>query len=587
MQTYFAVIVDQWQIIFGILLFIGLCGTLVSLALKNILGRHLTSNEYLTLGMAGWILPAALISVLWFLFGFKPSSPFNLFILMSLIGIPIFFLWRLHPKLEPDSKSIAFSLLLFFSASVLLRLAFISRVILPSYFDSAEHYRLIGSILGNTRGMLTSLTTSYYHLGFHFIAAFVATIFHADIARTMLLLGQMVLAVIPLSVFFIIRHETKSNSAGIFAVIVSAWGWYMPAHAVDWGKYPALMSLGVIPFVLSLAYLLWQNKNTLSPQKRWGLYAMLGAGILVSGLVHSRSLVVIGIAFTAWILAVWQQKLPPWQRAFIFFMVIAAITLEIIYIQKQDILTLLFDPYVHKGILITALILLLSVFAQRQYPQFMFACILAMGLLMGSLFIPVKGLVPGFANLTLLDRPFVEMILFMPLSFLGGLGLAGLEKSFQNTKFRTFIGLIASGLVLVNAVVTYDLYPSECCVLAGNDDVVAMDWMNDQLPMDARVGISATELKVMASDSFEGYVGGDAGIWISPLTNRVTIPLRYDTNFNEQATLDNLCQLGISQLYVGGLGQTFDNSQLNAQPAWYKILLSMPEVKVYQVVGCT
>jgi hypothetical protein len=217
----------------------------------------------------------------------------------------------------------------------------------------------------------------------------------------------------------------------------------------------------------------------------------------------------------------------------------------------------------------------------------MFACILAMGLLMGSLFIPVKGLVPGFANLTLLDRPFVEMILFMPLSFLGGLGLAGLERNFQNTKFRTFVGLMVSGLVLVNAVVTYDLYPSECCVLAGNDDVVAMDWMNYQLPMDARVGISATELKVMASDSFEGYVGGDAGIWISPLTNRVTIPLRYDTNFNEQATLDNLCQLGISQLYVGGLGQTFDNSQLNAQPAWYKILLSMPEVKVYQVVGCT
>jgi len=91
---------------------------------------------------------------------------------------------------------------------------------------------------------------------------------------------------------------------------------------------------------------------------------------------------------------------------------------------------------------------------------------------------------------------------------------------------------------------------------------------------------------VLAFGSFEGYVGGDAGIWISPLINRAVIPLRYDTNFGEQATLDSLCQQGISHLYVGELGQNFNDSQLSAQPAWYKALLSMPKVKVYQVVGC-
>ena len=205
---------------------------------------------------------------------------------------------------------------------------------------------------------------------------------------------------------------------------------------------------------------------------------------------------------------------------------------------------------------------------------------------MSSLFIPVNGLVPGHENLTLLDRPFVEMILFLPLSFLGGLGLAGIKKSFQHTKFKTFAGLIACGLVLINAFATYNLSPWECCIIAGNDDVTAIDWMNKQLPADAHIGISATELKVLASDSFEGYVGGDAGIWITPLIGRVTVPVRYDTDFSEQAALDNLCQQGVSHLYVGGLGQAFNDSQLNAQPAWYKMLLSMPEVKVYQVVGC-
>jgi hypothetical protein len=374
--------------------------------------------------------------------------------------------------------------------------------------------------------------------------------------------------------------------AGIFAICLSAYGWYMPAHAVDWGKYPALFSLGVIPFILGLAYLLSQNTNTLSPPKRWTLVLMLGAGVLVSGFMHSRSLVIIGIVFLAWFITIWWGKLQRVQQFSLFVLVIVAVILEIIFIQKQDVLILLFDPYIPKGVLVTALVLFLAVFAYWQYPQLTFVCILTMGFLMGSLFIPVKGLVPGYANLTLLDRPYVEMVLFLPLAFLGGLGLAGLEKRIQYPKRGALIGFAACGFVFINAFVTYDLYPSDCCVFVGNDDLTAMDWMNTRLPADVRIGISATELKVLASDSFEGYVGGDAGIWITPLINRAAVPLRYDTNFAEQTTLDHLCQQNISHLYVGELGQTLNDAQLSAQPAWYKVLLAMPRVRVYQVVGC-
>ncbi len=591
-QDIFSVIANQGWFIFDVVLLFIVCGISTGVLLRIIFDDQLTSTEYLSLAMAGWILPASLISILWFLLGSKLSASLNLFILSSLFIISIFFLLRLKPDLEPDSKSTALSLLLFFLISLLLRLAFVSKAILPSYFDSASHYLEIKGILGNnTTGLITSLTSNYYHLGFHFIAAFMSSIFHVNIANAMLIIGQMVLAVMPISFFFLIKHETGSNGAGLFTVIISAFGWYMPAHAVDWGKYPALMSLGLIPFVLSLAYLLSQYKDKLSQQKRWGLYTFLGIGILVSGFVHSRSLVIFGIAFIAWIIAIWQQKLPVWQRGILFFIVVAAIILEIIYIQNQDVLGLLFDPYVPKGIWITALVLFLSVFALRSFPRIVFTCLLTISFLLGSLFIPVLGLIPGHENLTLLDRPFVEMILFLPLSIIGGLGLAGLEKVLQAKNIRLissngFVSLIACGLVLTNAYATYDLYPATCCVLASPDDVTAIDWIANHIPADAYIGISATELKVLTSGSFEGYVGGDAGIWVTPLSNRFTIPLLYDTDFSEQATLDSLCQSGISHLYIGELGQNFDDSQLSVQPAWYKVLLSMPEVKVYEVVGC-
>src|SRR5258706_2183899 len=381
----FSVIANRGGFIFYFVLLFIVCSILTGALLRIIFADQLTSTEYLSLAIAGWILPASLISMLWFLFGLKLSAPFNLLILINLLIILIFFLLRLKPHLEPDSKSTAFFLLLFLSISILLRLVFISKAILPSYFDSASHYLEIKNILGNnTTGLITSLTSNYYHLGFHFVAAFLATTFHASVANAMLILGQMVLAIMPMSFFFLIKHETGSNSAGLFTVIISAFGWYMPAHAVDWGKYPALTSVGLIPFVLSLAYLLSQYKNTLLSQKRWILYSLLEIGILVSGFVHSRSLVIFGIAFTAWIIATWQQKLPAWQRDILFFIVVAAIILEIIYIQNQDVLGLLFDPYVPKGIWITALVLFLSAFALRSFPRIVFTCLLAVSFLLGS-----------------------------------------------------------------------------------------------------------------------------------------------------------------------------------------------------------
>jgi hypothetical protein len=591
-QAIFSVIADQWQLIMGILLFIALCQILIVLALQFIFGKQLTSIEYFALGMAGWLLPASLISLLWFLFGSKPLSPFSLFLLISLFIFLIFFLLRFKPNSESDSKPTAFFLLLFFLVSVLLRLAFISKVVFPSYFDSAEHYLLIKNILGgNPARLIASLTTSYYHIGYHILTAFLTSTLQAEITKTMLLLGQMILAILPISIFFLIKHETRSNIAGVFAVIVAAYGWYMPAHVVDWGKYPALTSLGLIPFVLSLAYLLLRNRDKLSSQKRWGLYLLLGIGVIISGFIHSRSLIIFGIALAAWIIVTWQQKLQPPLRAVIFFIVAAVVALAMIYVQKQDVLSLLLDPYINKGIWVTILVLLLSLFAYKDYSQLLLTCIVTTGFLLVSLYIPVLGLIPGHDNLSLLDRPFVEMFLFLPLSLMGGLGLAGLEKFLHDKNVRLvscngFIGLVVCGLVLTNAYFTYELYPATCCVLVGNDDVTAMDWIANQLPTDTRIGISATELKVLVSGTFEGYVGGDAGIWITPWINRRTIPLLYNTNFADQAIWNNLCQQDISHLYVGELGQNFDDSQLSAQPARYKVLLSMPKVKVYQVVGC-
>jgi hypothetical protein len=103
--------------------------------------------------------------------------------------------------------------------------------------------------------------------------------------------------------------------------------------------------------------------------------------------------------------------------------VITGIILIIMYIRTKDVFGLLFDPYWEKGLLVTVIVFVLALFGPWVYPRLTFASILVIFLMLGSLLIPVR--VPGYGALTLLDRPFVEMILYLPLAFLGGAGLAG------------------------------------------------------------------------------------------------------------------------------------------------------------------
>jgi hypothetical protein len=368
----------------------------------------------------------------------------------------------------------------------------------------------------------------------------------------------------------------------------------MPAHAVDWGKYPALTSLALITFVLSLAYLFTKYGSALIASKYWGLHGILFAAIAMSIFTHSRSLIIFAMACVAWIVARLWQKLPKPAQLVFWGIVILGIVAELIFIRTKDVFGPLFDPYTNKGLWITLIVLFLSIFAQWTFPKLALSIIFFIFLLLGSLFIPVKG-IPGYIDLTLLDRPFVEMILFLPLSLLGGLGLTGLERTLQAAQTRPgnvtfllskYIGVVFVAVLFINALFKYEVYPSGCCSIVGRDDLVALDWMDKNLPVDARILISSIELRVLATDSFQGSAGTDAGIWINPLTGRAISSLPYFSDFSQSTILDTLCSMQVNYIYIGEAGQTFDDTKIAPHPDWYKNLLSMPKVKVYEVIGC-
>lgn len=588
----------HWVLVSGVLVLAALCQLVLYSIFKRIFGNRFTAGEYLSLCLGGWLLPALLISLFWYTgaaFISLQSAVLITAIIVLLAGIVLFI--RVPKGMPAAIQSSLPLLVLMTGLFIVLRLAYVSQAVLPMYFDSAQHYRYIDEILSGLGGSSPGVSslTSYYHLGFHFLTAFIASTTRAEITDTMLVLGQVILAAMPLPFFFIVRHVTRSGSAGLFAVALAAFGWYMPAHAMDWGKYPALAGLALLPFVLSLVVLWNRYKNILPKSNLWTLGGVLAASVLMSVFLHSRVLVILGIAGLTWAVQFYWQRLSRLLRLLLLWAAILSLLLEIAYIQSLGLLGPLFDPYGLKAVLITGSVLALSVFAYPAYPGLVFSCIVSGILLLASLFIPVVGVIPGFGNTTLLDRPFVEMILYLPLTLLGGFGLAGLEQMLENKKWVLgkkefapvrYVGALFIALLAVHAWFTYDLYPSDCCDIVSEDDLAAIYWMDENLPEDAHILVAATELRVLPIDDPQGSAGGDAGTWITPLIHRRSTFLPFNTDFSQPEILDDLCRMQVDYVYAGGTGWGFDPSGISVHPEEYQLVFEKPKVRIFEVTGC-
>ena len=577
----------HWQVLAGTLLLVFAGSWLMYAALKGIFGDRFTAADYYSLSLGGWLLPASLISLLWYLLRTILSPEVSAFVVIGLTLLAMFALSirSLNAVRSPQWTVLLLALLTILF--VVLRLAFISRALFPLYFDSAQHYLFARDILSDATWTLTG----YYHLGFHFLAAFLTLITRAQINDTMLVLGQVILALMPFPFFFIVHYETQSGRAGIFAILLAAFGWYMPAHAMDWGKYPALASLALLPFVLSLASLALHSRKALPPRRFWVLVVICLFGVLIAIVLHSRALIVFAILAGTWLMTSLWTKLPrPLQLVALAITILALMAL-MAWIQKKGILGPLFDPYSSQARWITVVVLLLSIFAYRLQSRLVFFCLVTVGLALASLFISLGSLIRSYANVTLLDRPFLEMILYLPLTLLGGFGLAGLESYLSSRKIPSravnSIGILFILLVAVHAFIKYDLYPSNCCVILSQDDLQAIQWIDMSLPQDTRILVSSTELNVLPTTNYQGSAGGDAGTWINPLIRRFTVFMPFNTDFNQPQTLDTICQLNVGYVYVGGTGWFFNDGGMSAQPDRYKLLFSLPKAKVYQVLSCT
>lgn len=526
-----------------------------------------TPKELLT---ALSIIPTgfAILSGVAFLLSFFSLISHTLFTFLSLalIVISLLSLIFYFKEIETRNNWLNLSLVtIFFLVSLLLRFPYLDHILLPSYTDSPIHYQLTKNILEPTFPTplmgIGNITNNYYHLGFHSITAWLSAITHLDPAISMLVIGLLGLAVAPMSITFLTFVLSKNISGSLASGFITIFGWTMPAFALNWGKFPALIALSVIPTVIGWGVLLIQFKKI-------SLWKVLFLFFLVFGVVvlHTRSIFILTSFLFAFFIAnkSTSSDLLSYKKSILYS---ALLVFSILPLEST------ITAFYNRFFLGIVLILLLP-FGFRFYPKEFSAIFIFTASIWLLDFLGKSALM----NNQVYDDQFISMMLFIPLSLSGGLGISGVTKQ-SSIKSKTVIIIVFLLSVSYASPWNAAIFPDPCCDYYSEDDQQAFQWIKNNTKEDALWVISVTE-----SDHQHGT---DAGIWLSSLTNRHVNKRMYNTNWENKTEFPHSCNSGINDIYIYSGGGIFsfkekDLLKLN----WVNIVYDNQSVKIYKVVNC-
>ncbi|GAB4204429.1 MAG: hypothetical protein OHK0022_29580 [Roseiflexaceae bacterium] len=189
-------------------------------------------------------------------------------------------------------------------AALALRL-YVARDLPTGLLGDSYHHTLITQLLLDNGGLFNSwqpyapLTTLTYHFGFHANAAFVSWLTGLPATQSVLLTGQVLIALAGPAVFALAAAMTGSAWAGVWAALIVTFASPHPGFFVNWGRYTQLTGQQVlVAVVLCWVALAEQAGSTgqdrdATPTWRAAVRPVLLAGLATAGLMLTHYLVTV------------------------------------------------------------------------------------------------------------------------------------------------------------------------------------------------------------------------------------------------------------------------------------------------------
>lgn len=558
-------IVYKWGTFFFFISVIGLGWW--GLIYFQIIDRHdLTLKVTTALGLGSLILigfsfATILLGTLW-----KPALKYGSVVVL-VIGLIATLDWIRRSKATSWQPGFLF-VCVFLLFNLPAKMAFLKGIILPPYDDSPEHYLIVRGFLSpidvsRSFFALHSLPGGYYHLGFHSLAAWISSITNLDPANAIALLGQLFLVIWPFSVFVLVYSMTQSHLAGFAAMSFSAFVWRMPAFASNWGKYPTIAGLALFPAVLGI-WFMYRSTSEKKSYKTW-ILIILSLGLIF---VHSRLAICLALA-TLSLFATRQAKFirdMNWQKAGLLTIFAIAV-----FIPFRNYLSLYYD---NGYFLALIMVMILLPFGISFHPYLSFGVML---FVVGVWVATRVSIVIGGHNTPLLDPPFVEILLNIPLSILGGVGFAGLLDKVTQISLKR-VAVLVIFMMLVFSFSSADIgYPDVCCNYISSYDTQAIQWMDENTSPTASVWIAGFKPR-------DYMIATDGGAWVHALTGRNVNKIDFEYQWDSPEAFEQICRPAYGDVFVykGGTRNSFDDEVLD-ELNWLTSVHTSGLVKIYKV----
>lgn len=202
---------------------------------------------------------------------------------------------RLAQRWRPSVHDLG--LLLVLVIGLLARFLAARDLVFPAWVDSPHHAFILRVLeargqMPRTYDPLLPNAPFTYHFGYHVAA--LAFYWGSDLSlpESMLLLGNMLNGLMPLSAYAFVATLTGRQRPGFFAAWFVAFVSLFPAYYLTWGRYTQLVGLLILAPLLAVAWELVRvrplGSMTTSPWTLTGLVALLASGLVLS---HYRILI--------------------------------------------------------------------------------------------------------------------------------------------------------------------------------------------------------------------------------------------------------------------------------------------------------
>lgn len=423
---------------------------------------------------------------------------------------------------------------------------------LPAWVDSLHHSLIIRKMIES--GGLTSTLEPYlpgpfyYHYAVHSAAALVSALSGNTPAETLLRLGQIFTAGVSLSAYSLVKASAKDWRPAALAALLLAFATKMPGYYLSWGRYTLLTGMLLLPLAMAEAARVARGEKL---RRSAPLLAVLMAGTLLSHYLAAflLALFLVVLALSRLVRNI-RQKSRDWQpllalagsalaglalvsrwywRVFCYSRGIISTEIRLptsgtLNADNWDYFWNLVGPltgYVVLGLAVGGLVWALT--RARTRPLAIW------GLLVALLSLPL-GLVLG---------PFrsdhFSLALFLPAVCLAACLLVWtwdwLRSLLPKKAWGTTAVLLVCAALLGGGAWLNREPVNASTVLADENDLAALEWIEDHLPLDARFFINTTGW------GYGLYRGMDGGAWILPYTGRWSLaPTIFYTFSGEEET---------------------------------------------------